>query len=115
MNADVVEARARFAEAERTLNLKVRSELYFQASKLYLKAVPFVADDSLKRSLIYLSSTCVVKASNCVPTREIATNKAIVRDEEVAITLNSERVLQVAHLTHLQKMKNVRINVCTVI
>ena len=111
MNADVIEARTRFAEAERTPNLKFKSELYFQASKLYLKAVPSVTDDSLKRSLIYLSSTCVAKASNCLPTREVINSEAKNQNVEVANSMYSERVLQIAHLIHLQKAEE---NVCKI-
>lgn len=111
MDADVIEARTKFVEAERTPNLKLKSELYFQASKLYLKAVPSVTDDSLKRSLIFLSSTCAAKASNCFPTREVINSEAKDRKVDVANALNSERVLQIAHLTHLQKAEE---NVCEI-
>lgn len=102
---DVLEARQCFTDAERSFDRTKAVELYTKAARHYLNAARAVEDDALKRSLIYLSNCCSQKA---VKRAAAGWKPPVMRSVDDlqchADTMESHRLL---HIAHLQRLKGV--------
>jgi hypothetical protein len=108
MSNDIVEAKVRYAEAEGATCMKSKAAHFLAASKLYLRAIHSIDDDTLKRSLIYLATNCASKASSCTGDVSInSSNESKQEEDLIANCLSSERVIQQAHLLKLQRSEEV--------
>jgi hypothetical protein len=98
--------------AENSVDLKARSEYYRNAAKLYLRVASNVSDDYVKRSLIYLSTSCANKANLVAQTSSDVPKAATIKEEgdkrlEAALVLESQRLIQQAHLNRLKRIEKV--------
>lgn len=107
--SDVTQGRFYYMEAEKSLDSQKKYEMFMTASKLYLNAAKTVTDDSLKRSLSYLSMTCAHKAARSKTTGIPAKDKNIQAISDAALVMNSHRLIHCAHLESQKRFSNVRI------
>lgn len=95
-----------YDEAENASTPKRKSELYLQASKSYLFAASTVSNGSLKHSLAYLAATCAQSARQW-GLKNAAVVNADGPDIVAGTTLNSQRLIILAHREHLRRVEHV--------
>lgn len=103
--------------AENAVNHLIRAENYKAAAKYYLNAASNVSQDYVKRSLLYLSASCVHKSSIAQTLANSSQNRELRRKEnesdtvdrkaatEAALMLESQRLIHIAHTERLKRIE----------